>query len=174
MNDTPSGHPADLATRHHLRKTLLFLAEMVYGRPVHCISATNSPLGEVRQLRNPTVDLAATIQPAPALRREMLVWCRSRQRPLILARVRVPTEGFCELLADVAFSEGASAALLNDMRIALFDQSRRYLIPPNVGEVLLRMSPEGLIPTMTEPAPRSACARAIFEAESRLSAFIWS
>lgn len=174
MNEPITGDAADLAARRQLRKTLSLVAETLAGRRVHCVGATDSPLGEIWQLRAPLVDIVATRLPAPVGRRDMLDWSRSQQRPLVLARVRAPQPGLAELLLDVAFSEGAGTTLLTDMQFAVLDCRNKFLLGPHPGDVNLRLMPDGLVPTLTSPGNPRAVARAIFDAESRFADFLWS
>lgn len=165
--------PGDAPAGRHLARTLLFLTDVVAGRSrAPCVPAAASNLGQLRRLRRPKVDVAATTDQEPALRQEMLNWCRAEQRPLILARVRAPIENIAELVLDVAFSEGPGAALLTNLQLAFFGDVPWLLSNPD--EIHLRITEDGLVPTLTQPASARIRARAIFEADTRFSEFLWS
>ena len=172
MNQTPPTSVVSLDQARRLRRLACFIAATMGAQTLNSLPGLGCALADLKHIPGPDIDVSTTRVPAPALRRELLGSVRCRRTNCILARLRDPIEGIAEVTFDIALYD-TGVVLLN--RHSLFTiEGTRWWLAGRPGEVLLRLTPDGPIPTLTEPwsnARERWAGEA--EADSLISAFVW-
>jgi hypothetical protein len=96
------------------------------------------------------MDLAVTRDPAPKHMKAILAFARRRQLGFILVRFRDPAPGLAEALLDVVLFD-SGLAVLDHLSPATADARRWHLVSRHRGDVHLRLTGEGMVPTLEEP-----------------------
>ena len=131
---------------------------------------------ECRYLPRVRVEVTATREQPPALRRRALARARLRKTSLVVARLRDPADGFAEMLLDVVYADPqAGVAVLTDLRLFTATGAQWFLVPKRAGEVILRLvHSDGLVPMLTPPWHDERQERdGLALAEDLLTAFVW-
>lgn len=169
-----------LAKRRRLRRTSEFIAATMGTMLDDFNPAPAHRFDDLKQLAGLPIDVAVVRAIAPKLRRELLAHVRHRQRSCILGRVRDPVEGIAELTIDVALYD-VGIAILHDLSI--YTDGQKWWLVGRPGDVLLRLTEEGPIPTMTQPWAHLGTSDAdagrgrwsgISDAERLFADYIWS
>lgn len=146
-----SQNPVPLDQRRRARRALHFFADLLGGGRIRPVPGLTPPLSGVHHLPNLKMDIAVSRDPAPAHMKEILAFARRRQFGFILVRFRDPAPGIAEVgaLDLVLFDTGL--AVLDGLSPATPDGRSWHLVGRSPGDVHLRVTDEGLVPTLTEP-----------------------
>jgi hypothetical protein len=139
-----------LAQRRRSRRALHFFADLLGGGRLHDVAALGAPLPDVKHLPRLRMDLAVTRDPAPKHMRAILAFARRRQLGFILVRFRDPAPGLAEALVDAVFFD-TGLAILDCLSPATADGRRWHLVGRHKGDVHLKLTGEGMVPTVAEP-----------------------
>jgi hypothetical protein len=171
MNDTNSTEAISLEQRRRLRRAADFLKSVFGVGRVERLYDTKWPFSDIAHLPEVDADIGVTRAPAPKFRREMTAHTAARQKALIIGRLRDPVPGLCELSLDLIFRDGGSV-LLPHYHLATI--SGRWWTVGLPGEVLIKLQPDGLVPTLSEPwSDPAGRETAMAAADRMLSDFVW-
>ena len=148
---TSRSNLVSLDQRRRAQRTLHFFADLLGGGHLKEVSGISPPLPETMHLPRLRMDIAVTRDPAPKHMREILAFARRRQLGFILARFRDPAALLAEALLDVVLCDGPGLAVLDGLSPATSDGIRWHLVGRHPGEVHLRITGDGLVPTLTDP-----------------------
>jgi hypothetical protein len=181
MNPLLKSNIVSLDEIRRLRRTSGFLAAIMSKSVSRRVATIGWKLPELEHLPGPAVDLCATRAMAPILQRELIGSADWRKTTTILARMRDPIAGIAEVTFDVAYTDGGPVTLMRRLSLFTPDMDRFWLVGrTGPGEILFRLTPHGLIPTLTQPwangnggAAERQPWRGIATADRLLSAYIW-
>jgi hypothetical protein len=145
-----SSNLVSLAHRRRSQRALHFFADLLGGGRLHDVTALGAPLPDVKHLPRLRMDLAVTRDPAPKHLKAILAFARRRQLGFILVRFRDPAPGLGEALLDVVLFD-TGLAVLDHLSPATADGRRWHLVGRHTGDVHLRLTGDGMVPTLEEP-----------------------
>lgn len=138
-----------LAHRRRSQRALQFFADLLGGGRLHDVAALGAPLPDVKHLPRLRMDLAVTRDPAPKHMKAILAFARRRQLGFILIRFRDPAPALGEALLDFVFFD-TGLAVLDCLSPATAGRGWHF-VGRHKGDVHLKLTGEGLIPTLEEP-----------------------
>lgn len=163
-----------LDARRRLRLAFDFMSATLGSPPTSAVPTPGWVGAEVKHLAQVKLDLAVVRDEPKPRERQLLNWARRRQTSLMLVRMRDPVETIAEVGVDLALFDGGVVLLT---RLSLFTtaDAERWFLLGRPGDVLFRLTPDGLVPTMSEPyrGPRERW-RGIHEAERMFEAYVWN
>jgi hypothetical protein len=145
-----SSNLVSLDQRRRAQRALHFFADLLGDGRLHDVAALGVPLPDVKHLPRLRMDLAVTRDPAPKHMKAILAFARWRQLGFILVRFRDPAPGLAEALLDVVLFD-TGLAVLDRLSPATADGRRWHLVGRHKGDVHLKLTGEGLVPTLQEP-----------------------
>lgn len=143
--------PVPLDQHRRAKRALHLFADILGGGHLKEVSGMGSPLPETMHLPRLRMDIAVTRDPAPMHMRQILAYARRRQLGFILVRFRDPVELLAEALLDVVLCDGPGLAVLDGLSPATSNGNRWHLVARHSGGVHLRVTGDGLVPTLTDP-----------------------
>ncbi|HEY0013230.1 MAG TPA: hypothetical protein VGB79_10325 [Allosphingosinicella sp.] len=150
-------------------------AELQAGSPV-----PPHRFDDLKRLSGLPLDIAAARGVPITRRRELVAHARRRQRGCLLARLYDPVEGVAEVTFDLALYD-VGVAIVHDL--SLFTDGAEWSLVGRPGDVLFRLTSDGMIPTLTPPWTYAGINPAdagrqrwtgIAAAEQLAAAYIWS
>jgi hypothetical protein len=147
---TKPSNLVSLEQHRRAQRVLQFFAELLGGGPPQDVGGLTTPLPEVKHLPRLGMDIAVTRDPAPAHMKAILAFARRRQVGFILVRFRDPAPDVVEALVTVALFD-ANLAVLDELTPLSPDGFRWWLVGRNKGDVHIRVTKDGFVPTLTEP-----------------------
>jgi hypothetical protein len=96
------------------------------------------------------MDLAVTRDPAPKHMKAILAFARRRQLGFVLVRFRDPAPSLAEALVDVVLFD-TGLAVLDCLSPATADGRSWTLAGRHPGDVHLKLTRQGIVPTLEEP-----------------------
>lgn len=165
-----------LDQRRRARRAAAFFAELLAGGEMDEVASLRPPLPDLKHLPRVQMDIAATRDLAPAHTKSVIAFARRRQMGFILVRFRDPAPGLAEILGvDVLLVDGGGVAVLAKLQPATSDSRRWTLAGQHPGEVHLRVAPDGLVPTLTEPwTDEEDRVAFILKADRIFADYIWA
>jgi hypothetical protein len=147
---TKPTNPISLDQRRRAQRALHFFADLLGGGSIQPVGGLSPPLPDVHHLPRLKMDIAVTREPAPAHLKQILAFARRRQFGFLLVRYRDPAPllGEAELAAVLCDS---GLAVLDRLWPATADGRRWTLVGTRTGDVHLRVTHHGLVPTLTDP-----------------------
>lgn len=162
-----------LDQRRRSQRVLQFFAELLGGGSPQDVAGLTTPLPKVKHLPRLGMDIAVTRDPAPAHMEAILAFARRRQVGFILVRFRDPAPELAEALVTVALFD-ANLAVLDELAPLSPEGFRWWLVGRNSGDVHIRITKDGFVPTLTEPWKQEDDRNAfISKAEQILAARVW-
>jgi hypothetical protein len=162
-----------LDQRRRAQRVLQFFADLLGGGSPQDVAGLTTPLPEVKHLPRLGMDIAVTRDPAPAHMRAILAFARRRQFGFILVRVRDSTPQVAEALVTVALFD-ANLAVLDELSPLSPDGFRWWLVGRHSGDVHIRITKDGFVPTLTDPWEQEEDRHAfISKAEQILAERLW-
>jgi len=162
-----------LDQRRRAQRVLQFVADLLRGGAPQDVAGLTTPLPDVKHLPRLGMDIAVTRDPAPAHMKAILAFARRRQIGFILVRFRDPAPDLVEALVTVALFD-ANLAVLDEMSLATPDGRRWWLAGRHSGDVHLRITRDGFIPTLSEPWPNEDARHSfVSRAEQILAESVW-
>jgi hypothetical protein len=147
---TTRSNLVSLDQRRRAQRALHFFADILGGGRMKEVAGLNPPLPEVHHLPRLKMDIAVTRDPAPAHLKAILEFARRRQVGFLLVRYRDPALKIAEAeIAAILFDGGL--AVLDRLWPATDNGHNWTLAGPRTGDVHLRVTQDGLVPTLTEP-----------------------
>jgi hypothetical protein len=170
---TKSTNLVSLDQRRRAQRVLQFFADLLGGGSPQDVAGLTTPLPEVKHLPRLGMDIAVTRDPAPAHMRAILAFARRRQTGFILVRFRDPAPGVVEALVSLALWDG-NLAVLGELSPLSPDGFRWWLVGRHSGDVHIRITKEGFVPTLTEPWEEEDDRHALIsKAEQILAERVW-
>jgi hypothetical protein len=140
-----------LDQRRRAQRALHFFAELLGGGNIQPVGGLSPPLPHVHHLPRLKMDIAVTCDPAPAHLKQILAFARRRQFGFLLVRYRDPAPQLGEAEIAAVLFDGGGIAVLDRLWPATADGRRWTLVGPRPGDVHLRATTDGLVPTLTDP-----------------------
>jgi hypothetical protein len=170
---TKATNVVPLAQRRRAQRVLKFFAELLGGGAPQDVAGLATPLPEVKHLPRLGMDIAVTRDPAPAHMKAILAFARRRQVGFILVRFRDPAPGLVEALVTLALFD-ANVAVLDELSPLSPDGFRWWLVGRQSGDVHIRITKDGFVPTLIEPWEEEDDRYAfISKAEQILAERVW-
>lgn len=170
MPKANTSRPIDLAAKRRLRRALDFIAGLTRSKERQTVESPHPIVSDMYTISGLGLDIGVTRDVVPA--RRILAWTRLRQTSLILVRMRDPADPLVELTVDICLRD-SGAVLLAGYSLFTTD-ARDWWFVGRDGELLLRIDPAGLVPTVTEQwNSEDAKWSGISEAEAWAGSYIW-
>ncbi len=170
---TEPSNLVSLDQRRRAHRVLHIFAELLGGGSPQDVAGLTTPVPDVKHLPHLGMDIAVTRDPAPAHMKAILAFARRRQVGFILVRLRDPAPGLVEALVSVALFD-ANFAVLDELSPLSPDGLRWWLVGRHSGDVHIRITKEGFVPTLTEPWVQEEDRQAfISKAEQILAERVW-
>jgi hypothetical protein len=135
---------------HRAHRALLFVAAMMGRSGTQDVTSIGLPITTVKHLSGLGIDLGVTRAPAPTHSRAAIAFARRRQNTFMLIRLRDPAPGFAEILLDVIMVD-QGVAILEGLSPVTSDGRRFWLCGRHPGDVHLRLTNDGPVPTLSDP-----------------------
>jgi hypothetical protein len=170
----PSSQPTVLSLdeARRARHAALILGATMSGGQGQSLSRLGSPVAQLRYFQRPDIDIGIVRGAAPSSR-EVVAWVRRRQVTCMIGKLW-EREPFIELTIDTYFAYGAGAGALDNLHLWTLDCIGFWLVGRIGDPLLLRLTKDGPIPTLTRPfKDEDELARGKTNADELLSALLW-
>lgn len=144
-----SSNIVSLDQHRRAQRAVQFFADLLGGGRLHSVEVPGTPLPDVKHLPRLRMDFAVTRDPAPAHMNAILAFARRRRLGFVLIRFRDPAPGVAEALIDAVFFD-SGLAVLDGLSPATAGRGW-HLVGRHKGDVHLKLTGEGLVPTLEEP-----------------------
>jgi hypothetical protein len=172
MSRRPKSEVVSLEHTRRAKRAVLFLAATMSGANGHSLRGAACPIPGLKYFAGPRVHIAVAGDALPA-EREILAWVRHRQTTCMIGRLCRRGEKQV-LVVDVYLADGGIVALTG-YRPAFSEDGRRWLVGAAEDLVVLRLRPEGPVPTLEPPfADEIELVAAKARADEQLAAFLES
>jgi len=160
-----------LDERRRVRRAAVFLAATMSTSTLEIVARTGSGFPYTRYLPELDLDLWVARSPSPAAD-EMLSWARSRGKSLMLLRLRDAAEEIADGTVHLVLLDGGAVFLAG---YSLYTPDRRnWWLVDRGGPILLRLTPEGPVPTLRAPfADEVERERGVARAGRAFARFVW-
>jgi hypothetical protein len=160
-----------LDQRRRSHRVLQFFAELLGGGSPQDVAGLTTPLPDVKHLPRLGMDIGVTRDAAPM--KAILAFARRRQFGFILVRFRDPAPNLIEALVTIAMFD-SNLAVLGDLSLLSPDGLRWWLVGRSKGDVHLRITSDGFVPTLSEPWEQDEDRHSfISKAEQVLADRVW-
>ena len=148
MNPAPA-NIISLEAHRRARRAVRFFAKLLGEDRLEDCPVLGAPVSELRHLPGLQMDIGVTRAAAPAHLQCALGFARRRATGLILVRLRDPAPGLAEASLSIILIDGGAAVL--ELAPATSDGRRWWFVGQRTGDVHLRVTSDGLVPTLSEP-----------------------